>query len=321
MFIGTTFPSFTGVVDSNVTQTDWFTKYGGVENTGLSMYLRSSRNGGLSSALTWRRIIGAGGDQPGETQRGFDLVKYVSPAWNGFTVAASLVADDFWDATLRYNGEVAGLKIAAAAGYLDLLSGSRSSRGVCALNPLTLSGDAAKCRQLGGSFSVLHEETGLFLNLGAGLVMDGVVQDTERYAGTGVEDAELLWSGQAGIEGRINSLGKTTLYGEFYRYGGGAPAAVLVQPGDALNPTGVGDWAVWKSDINVIGGGLAQGIDSAAMILYLAYRHVSGDVTLRQLQGETATGPLAGAPIDDLDLLLTGAIINSNPTTACRSPC
>jgi len=33
-------------------------------------------------------------------------------------------------------------------------------------------------------------------------------------------------------------------------------------------------------------------------------------VTLRQLNGLAATGPIAGTPIDDLDLLLTGAIIN-----------
>jgi len=159
LFIGTTFPSFTNVADSNVTQTDWFTKYGGVENTGLDMFLRSARNGELARTLTWRRLIGAGGNQPGETQRGFQLVKYVTPTWHGFTAAATLVADDFWDATLRYKGEVAGLKVAAAAGYLDLLPGSRS-RGVCALNPLDPEGDATKCRQAGGSVSVLHEGTG-----------------------------------------------------------------------------------------------------------------------------------------------------------------
>jgi hypothetical protein len=36
---------------------------------------------------------------------------------------------------------------------------------------------------------------------------------------------------------------------------------------------------------------------------------VSGDLTLRQLSGVEATGPIAGAPIDDLDLLLSGAVI------------
>jgi hypothetical protein len=312
LFIGTTFPSFTNIADANVTQTDWFAKYGSVEDTGLSMFLRSARNGELSRTLTWRRIIGAGGDQPGETQRGFQLIKYVTPSWHGFTAAGTWVADDFWDATLRYRGEIGGLDIAAGVGYLDLVPGSRSV-GVCALNRFVNSGDASKCHDLSGSLSVRHEATGLFVNLGVGLTIEGLLDDTSRFAGTGVDDGELFWSGQVGLETRFNALGKSTLYGEFYRYDGGAATGIPVLPGDALNPTGLGYWTVWQSDMDVIGAGVAQGIDSAATILYLSYRHVSGDVTLRQLQGgltAAATGPIAGAPIDDLDLLLTGAIIN-----------
>ena len=45
------------------------------------------------------------------------------------------------------------------------------------------------------------------------------------------------------------------------------------------------------------------------MILYLTYSHVSGDLDLRQLDGGVASGAIAGAPIDNLDLLLTGAVI------------
>ncbi len=272
------------------------------------MFLRSSRNGGLSRTLTWRRIIGAGGDQPGETQRGFEQIKYVSPTWNGFTGAATLVTDDFWDATLRYQGEIAGFDIAAGIGYLDLVPGSRSL-GVCALNRFVNSGDAAKCREVSGSVSVRHQETGLFLNFGGGLTIEGLLADTARFAGTGVDDGELFWSGQVGIEKRFNALGPSTIYGELYRYDGGAATGIPVLAGDPLNPTGLGTWTVWQSDMDVIGGGLAQGIDAAATILYLSYRHVSGDVTLRQLNGLAATGPIAAAPIDDLDLLLTGAII------------
>jgi len=309
LFVGSTFPSFTNIADSNVTQTDWFAKYGAVENSGLSMFLRSARNGALSRTLTWRRIVGAGGDQPGETQRGFEQIKYVSPAWNGFTAAATLVVDDFWDATLRYRGEIAGLDIAAGIGYLDLVPGSRSV-GVCALNRFVNSGDASKCRQASGSVSVRHEATGMFLNLGFGLTIEGVLEDTRRFVNTGVDDGELFWSGQVGLERKINALGKSTIYGELYLYNGGAPTGIPVLPGDPLNPTGLGFWTVWQSDMDVIGGGFAQGIDAAAMIVYLSYRHVSGDVTLRQLQGLAATGPIAGAPIDDLDLVLSGAIIN-----------
>jgi hypothetical protein len=61
--------------------------------------------------------------------------------------------------------------------------------------------------------------------------------------------------------------------------------------------------------VNVWGTGIAQELDDAATILYLSYRHVSGDLTLRQLNGLADTGPIANAPIDDLDLLLTGAVV------------
>ena len=308
-FIGTTFPSFTNIADANLTQTDWFAKYGGVENTGLSMFLRSANNGRLSRTITWRRMIGAGGDQPDESQRGFTLIKYMSPTWNGFTAGASLVGDDFWDVSLRYRGNVGDVAVAAGIGYLNLVPGSRS-KGVCALTLFVSGEDATKCNQLYGSFSVLHQPTGLFLNFGSGLTVQGLLDDTRRFDGTGVDDSELFWAGQAGIERRFNALGKTTLYGELYRYSGGAPTGLPVLPGDALNPTGLGTWTVWQSDMTAVGGGIAQGIDAAAMILYLAYRHVEGDVTLRQLQGLTASGPLAGAPIDDLDLVLGGAIVN-----------
>jgi hypothetical protein len=262
----------------------------------------------LPPGLTWRRITGAGGNQPGESERGFSLIKYVTPQWNGFNAVGPVVAEDFWDAALRYRGTVGDFDVAAAAGYLDLLRGS-ISRNVCAAALLPNSGDDPACRQLSGSFSVMHLPTGLFLNAGAELTMDGLVATTPRYDDTGVDQSQFFWAGQAGIEWKANALGKSTLYGELYRYSGGPATAQLIGVGDALNPTGLGDWAVWHADVNIWGGGLAQGIDEAAMIVYLSYRHVTGDLALRQLNGTQASGPIAAAPIDDLDLLLTGAVI------------
>jgi hypothetical protein len=308
-FIGTTFAATDRIANSNVTQTSMFDQYAAPENTGLGMFLRSARNGQLNrSLLSWRRIIGAGGDQPGESQRGFSLLKYVSPTWNGFTAAADWVVTDFWDVVLRYRKEVHGFDLGAGIGYLQLVPGSRT-RSVCSIAILDDGGDSPACRQLLGSVSAKHLDTGLFANFGFEYTLDGIADDTERFANTGVGDHELLLSGQVGIERKYFSLGETTIYGQYYNYGGAAPTALLVRPGDPLNPTGVGSWAVWQSNVHIWGAGIAQGIDSAAMILYLNYRRVSGDLTLRQLNGVEATGPIAGAPIDDLDLLLSGAVI------------
>src|SRR5262249_13574263 len=56
-------------------------------------------------------------------------------------------------------------------------------------------------------------------------------------------------------------------------------------------------------------GGIAQGFDGAAIILYVYYRHASGELNLRQINGLTASGPITNAPIDDLDLLMSGAVV------------
>lgn len=309
VLIGTTFAATDRIADSNLTQTSWFAQYAAVEDTGLGMFLRSAVNGRLSdSRLTWRRIIGAGGDQPGESERGFSLLKYISPTWHGLTAVGTWVAADFWDAAVRYRGQIDGFDVAAGIGYLQLLPGSRS-RSVCAAADLTVSGDETTCRQASGSISVMHLDTGLFVNFGSSLTMDGLIDDTARYSGSGIDADQIFWSGQAGIERSFLALGKSTVYGEYFTYDGGATTARIVGPDDALNPIELGNWAVWHSNVDVWGAGLAQGIDSAAMILYLSYRHVRGDLALRELNGPNASGAIANAPIDDLDLLMSGAVI------------
>ena len=63
LIIGTTFAATDRIADSNLTQTGAFAKYSEVQDTGSGMFLRSARTGELTTSdLTWRRIIGAGGD-------------------------------------------------------------------------------------------------------------------------------------------------------------------------------------------------------------------------------------------------------------------
>ncbi len=97
------------ITEINLTQTQYFSKYSDQEDSGLGLFLRNPVTGGYS-AVTWRRLIGEGGDQPGEGERRFNLVKYESPTWHGFTASASWGQDDFWDVALRYAGEFGGLQ-------------------------------------------------------------------------------------------------------------------------------------------------------------------------------------------------------------------
>ena len=303
------------ITEINLTQTESFAKYSDVEDTGLGMLLRSSVNGRLtSSGISWRRLLGDSGDQPGEGERGFDVLKYESPTLHGFWLTASLGTKEFWDVALRYKAEFGDIKFEAGVGYLEVIDGAELA--VCAaaeVDNISPDGEIVHsnqdCQNYGGSFSILHEKSGLFLNFGTGLKVDNLIRDTRRFSGTNVDEDQFFWAAQAGVEKKFNDLGKTTIYGEYYDYDGAGGTRRTVGPSDALNPTGTGSWAEWYTDVNVMGAGIAQGIDKAAMILYLSYRHVEGDLVLRQINGGVANGPIADAPIDDLDLLLTGAVI------------
>nr|WP_291003655.1 porin [Hyphomicrobium sp.] len=315
VIVGITNAAIDKITEINLTQTESFAKYSDVEDTGLGMLLRSAVNGRLTdSGISWRRLIGDSGDQPGEGERGFNIVKYESPALHGFFLSASLGAAEFWDVALRYKGEFGDFKLEAGVGYLELLEGAQITVCAAAQDDEVLFGgiieqETSDCRSYGGSFSVLHEKSGLFLNFGTGLKVDDFIRDTTRFSGTDVDEEQFFWAAQGGIEKKFFDLGKTTIYGEYYNYDGGGGTRRTVRAGDALNPTGVGNWAEWYTDVDLWGVGLAQGIDRAAMLLYLSYRHVEGELQLRQLNGAVANGPIADAPIDDLDLLMTGAMI------------
>jgi predicted porin len=296
------------ITEINLTQTKDFAKYADVEDTGLGLLLRSSVNGGLTgSGISFRRLIGDGGDQPGEGERRFSAVKYTSPEFAGFFASATWGADDYWDVALNYEGSFAGLKVAAGVGYGEISDGKKTQT-VCATSGKAGPSHDTDCHQFGGSVSAIHEETGLFVNAGAGIKTDDLIAETTRFAGTGVDDDQTFWSIQAGIEKKFTPLGKTTVYGEYYSYEGGANGNRTVAAGDALNP-GAGSWAVWNTAVDVWGAGIAQGFDAAALVLYLSYRHVEGDLTLRQINAGSANGVIADAPVEDLDLVFAGGII------------
>jgi predicted porin len=305
------------ITEINLTQTADFAKYSDVEDTGLGLLLRSAANGRLAtstigatgeSGLTWRRLIGDTGDQPGEGERRFDAVKYVSPTFAGFTASAAWGEDDYWDVAIRYEGEHAGFKIAAGFGYGEITDGPETQTG-CAIG--TLAGTNQSCSQYGGSVSIQHVETGLFVNFGAGEKTIDLVE-LSKFAGTGADNDESFWAIQAGIERKFIEHGKTTIYGEYYDYDGGANSRREVNAANALNPTGAGVWGVWNTGVQIYGAGIAQGFDKAATVLYLSYRHVEGDLTLRQQPGGAGTianGAIADSPLEDLDLVQGGAII------------
>jgi hypothetical protein len=298
------------ITEINQTQTADFSKYSDVEDTGLGLLLRSAVNGELTNSgvgstgqtgLTWRRLIGDGGDQPGEGERRYDGAKYTSPELGGFTAQAFWGEDDFWDVALRYSGELSGFKITAGVGYGEQTDGPDTQTSCNA----RVGGDQ-KCIQFGGSISVLHESTGLFVNFGAGQKKDDLLNTASGYETA--DDEQTFWAVQGGIEKKYVEFGKTTIYGEYYDYDGGANQRRTVADGDALDPFTVGahdPLQIWSTGVQVYGAGIAQGFEKAALTLYLSYRHVEGDLVLRNPD----TGVVRDSPLEDLDLVLSGGII------------
>ena len=303
MGLGTT--STNAITELNLTQTGLIAKYSDVEDSGLGLRLRSSANGGLS-ALSWFRLLGDGGDQPGEGERALNVVRYESPTIAGFVAGASWGEDDVWDVSLRYTGEGAGFKYSAGIGYGVVLDAGQTST-VCATAAGTGSSDT-RCENLGGSISVLHEPTGLFVSAGTGIKTDDLLNGTNRFIGTNADDEQTFWAIQSGVEKKFNAFGKTTIYGEYFDYQGGANGRRTIGATDALNPLGA-TTAIWSSGVEMLGAGIIQGFDNAGLQVYLSYRHYEADLALRGLVGGVATGAIADAALEDLDVVMTGAIV------------
>ena len=153
-------------------------------------------------------------------------VRYDTPTFWGFHLAGSVVSDQRWDASLWWAGQGLGFKAVAAAAVA---------------NPNKNNTD----NQYDGSFSLLHEGTGLNLTASAGLL--------ERDGGEG--DGGNLW-GKVGWLTRFFSVGQT---------------AFGVDYGQSTNfPTG-------RDDGYSVGAAVVQQFEDFGTEVYLQYRLYSLD--------------------------------------------
>lgn len=231
--------------------------------------LRNSVNGaalGSSwSDLTYGQTSGVGeGDR-------YNIVRYDSPEFGGFVASANWGQDDFWAVALKYAGEFHGFKLAAGISYGEITDNTQGFGGT------SLVGND-RGTTLGGSASILHTETGLFATFAY-----GETELAQKVVGAGNDRDYSNWNIQAGIQRKWNPLGATTLYGEYYQGDFG-------QAKNTANIKG--------SDVDVWGLAAVQAIDSAALELYVAYRHYEAD-----LKGTTVV-------VEDFDTVFSGAKIS-----------
>ena len=243
------------------------------------------RDDGTLSGLRFGDFLFKGrNDVLGEGHR-WNIVRYDTPAIGGFTLSGSWGEDDAKDAAIRYSGAAAGFKFAAAAGIGKWTDGA-GQRG-CAKSA---TGPDQKCWEVGGSASIMHESTGLFLNAAAGYGQDDVV--SALYGGVpGVDDDETFHYVVAGIEQQWFSLGKTTLFGQYWHKDVGAGINFR---GGQLDAAPLGANArLSGADISIYGVSinqtLAEGID-----FYASINRTDTEVRT------SATGAVAGSKVTNI---------------------
>ena len=173
--------------------------------------------------LTTVKVSDAFKDLDGLSRK--DRLRYDTPTFYGFSLAGSLISDQRWDASLWWGGQGLGFKAAGAAAIADPNQDNTNY-------------------QYDGSFSLLHEATGLNLTLSAGMLdYDG------RNAGTNLY-------GKLGWLTRFFSVGQTAFGVDYDR--------------STNFPTGTDKGYS-------VGGAVVQQFDDYGTELYVQYRLYSLD--------------------------------------------
>ena len=188
--------------------------------------------------------------EPGEGSRG-NLIRYDSPEFAGFQVKAHYGEDDIWGVALTYEGDVGEFAVEGGIGYGEMTENDEEC---------TETGTGtAKCREWGGSLSVMHKPSGLFATGSYGERED----EQKALTGAGATDGISHWMAQGGIEQKWIPLGETTFFGGYQKHDSGA----FVDGGN-LYDVEIDMWEI----------GLNQHLSAAAMDLYLHYKHYEADV-------------------------------------------
>lgn len=196
-----------------------------------------------------------GGDCDGVVMDG---VRYDSPTIAGFSLSASYGEDDNWEVAGRYQGDVAGFKVALGVGY---------SVNTDEMIPAVSLDKDSSFFQAGGYFQ--HLATGLFLHAIYGAENN---HDAETIRGGLTEPDSHQWYLKGGIRRQWLPLGHTIVYGEYAEYV------------DQLSPAALNAGAT-GSEFSRWGFGAVQEIDAASMSAWIRYRRQDVDIQGGQLDG------------------------------------
>jgi len=156
----------------------------------------------------------------------------------------------------------------------------------------------------------MHVPTGLYAFGAHGRVWDDERKDAFGPGADWAKDKDQFWYVQGGIERNWFGIGKTTLYGEYYKGDYGASLKDNA-PVNAALPVGAAEIWLTESEVKMWGVGVVQNIEAAAMDLYLSYRHYSGEVAGFEctVAGNPDSCDFGTGKLEDFDAVLAGGII------------
>ena len=246
-----------------------------------------------------------------------DSIRWDSPSIGGFIIGAAIgeaaeqsrtvssfnpitatgPVGTYWAANIRYAGEFAGFRVAAAAAYESSENEERMNSSAATTGAVLQDGS----NNIGLSGSLLHVPSGLFVQ-GSWIRFE---RPNVFGAGLSATDDGTLWHIQAGIAKNWTGLGNTALYGEYAN--GQDLQATFSNTNSLAQANRSNEYTMW-------GLGIVQNIDAASMELYLGYRRHSLD---RDIAGLTAVNAgavfglkqgdvAAGAAVEDIHIVHGG---------------
>ncbi|MGQ0672376.1 MAG: porin [Hyphomicrobium sp.] len=270
----------------------------------------NSLSSGNTISLRWRRFV-----EQLDTNRG-SIIRYDTPVFMGLTASAAWGEDDFWDVAVRFAKKTDHFRFAMGAGFYKQTDEDEDTFGWPRGGDREPDSGNTIVREWKGSASILHEHTGLFLtgayvhrefdgsDLGVVTFACFTSADAAAIRAAGVEcgnrpDFDYYYL-QAGIKRRFNSLGYTSIFGEYAR----SEDAVTGLNVSVRSAVGGDLDYVTSSTMDIWGAGIVQHISQAEMDVFVSYRHFEAEV-----EGLESSGQRIKAPIDDADVILTGSRI------------
>jgi hypothetical protein len=197
--------------------------------------------GGLVTDLRWGDIA-----HNVDSLRG-NFVRYDTPMLAGFVLSGAWGENDIWDVALRYQAAAAGFRFAAGAGFMD--DRERDFKDVR------------------GSASLIHDQTGLYVSVAGGVRDDDV-------SVLSAHDTALFHYTQIGVSKQWLSYGKTTFFADYGYYQNFNVGELL-----RVDPQ-TGNLVIWgtlsQTEVVRWGGGIEQAFDDTGLLLYAqAHRYES----------------------------------------------